>query len=358
MYARKGKLGVSWYSDFWYDGKRYKKAWGIIAKTIAKEKEIKFKHEIASGKYEGVKKKILFDKFVEQYLDYSKVNKRPESYRRDITSTRALLSYFKGKCLADIHPFLIEKYKKKRLEKVKPATVNRELACLKNMFNKAKKWNCAKENPVKDVEFFKEEPLDVTILTPKKEIEFLAELKSKKTKAVVITALNAGMRKKEIFDLMKDNVDFNKRVIHVTHTKNWEIRDIPMNELLTKTLKEVIEKDSSDSPYVFTSNRTGEAFKDIKNGFNKAVKAVGLERFRFHDLRHTWCSRLCELGVDESTIMKLGGWKTRSMIDRYSHPSKLHMRKAVEKLGELPLKITLDEKHVALIRFDNNANKR
>ena len=192
------------------------------------------------------------------------MNKRPQSYRRDITSTRALLSFFKWKFLAEIHPFLIEKYKKKRLEKVKPATINRELACLKNMFNKARKWNYAKENPVKDVEFFKEERLDVTILTPEKEIEFLAELKSKKTKAVVITALNAGMRKKEIFDLMKDNVDFNKRVIHVIHTKNWEVRDIPMNDLLTKTLKEVIENDSSDSLYIFTSNRTGEAFRDIR----------------------------------------------------------------------------------------------
>ena len=48
------------------------------------------------------------------------------------------------------------------------------------------------------------------------------------------------MRKREIPDLKKDGVDFKKRIIHVTHTKNWEIRDIPMNELLTKVLKEVI----------------------------------------------------------------------------------------------------------------------
>ena len=196
------------------------------------DKEIKFKNDIMSGELEKKKQNVQLEKFVEQYLDYSKVNKRPQSYRRDITSTRALLSFFKGKFLAEIHPFLIEKYKKKRLEKVKPATINPELACLKNMFNKARKWNYAKENPVKDVEFFKEERLDVTILTPEKEIEFLAELKSKKTKAVVITALNAGMRKKDTFNLMKENVDYHKKVIHVTNTKHWEVRDIPMNDLL------------------------------------------------------------------------------------------------------------------------------
>ena len=75
----------------------------------------------------------------------------------------------------------------------------------------------------------------------------------------MITALNAGMRKKELFDLRKDNVNINKRMIHVTHTKNWEIRDIPMNELLTKTLKEVIDESPDNGPYVFTSHRTGSS---------------------------------------------------------------------------------------------------
>ena len=128
------------------------------------------------------------------------------------------------------------------------------------MFNKAKKWSCAKDNPIKDVEFFKEEPWDVTILSPENEV--LNEVQSKKTRAVVRTALNSGMRKKESFDLRKNNVDIIKRMIHVTHTKNWEIRDIPMNELLTKTLKEVIDECPNNSPRFFTIHRTGEAFLD------------------------------------------------------------------------------------------------
>ena len=127
MYQRNGK----WYSDFWYDGKRYTKGHGAISKTVAKEKERKFKNDVESGEHEKKKKNVLFEKLVEQYLEYSMVNKRPQSYGRDITSTNALLLFFKGKHLTDIHPFLIEKYKKKRLEKVKPATVNRELETLK-----------------------------------------------------------------------------------------------------------------------------------------------------------------------------------------------------------------------------------
>ena len=55
------------------------------------------------------------------------------------------------------------------------------------------------------------------------------DYKSKHVSAIVLVALNAGMRKREILDLTKDDVDFKKRIIHVTHTKNWKIRDIHMN---------------------------------------------------------------------------------------------------------------------------------
>ena len=86
----------------------------------------------------------------------------------------------------------------------------------------------------------------MTILSPEKEVELLEkpvmDRKSEHTQAIVITALNTGMRKREILDLTKNNVDFKNRNIHVTYTKNWEVRDIPMNELLTSVLKQVINK--------------------------------------------------------------------------------------------------------------------
>ena len=171
--------------------------------------------------------------------------------------------------------------------------------------------------------------------------------KSRHVIALVLTALNTGMRKREILDLTKDNVDFKKRIIHVIHTKNWEVRDIPMNETLTKVLEEVIGENSKDNPYVFANPKTGKPYRDIKTSYSKAVKKIGLEGFTFHMLRHTWCSRMCELGVDEATIMEIGGWKTRSMINRYAHPSMDHKREALEKLNKVPLILPLveEDKH-------------
>ena len=126
-------------------------------------------------------------------------------------------------------------------------------------------------------------------------------------------------------------------MIKVVHTKNWEIRDIPMNERLTKVIKEAIGKSPKNSPYVFPNPKTGKPYTSIKTTFNKAVERIGLEGFTFHRLRHTWCSKMCELGVDEATIQGIGGWKTRSMINRYTHPSMDHKREALEKLNKVPL---------------------
>lgn len=131
-----------------------------------------------------------------------------------------------------------------------------------------------------------------------------------------------------------------------------------MNETLARVLKEVISESSTDSPYVFTSPKTGKPYTDIKTSFPTALKKIGLQGFTFHMLRHIWCSRMCELGIDEVTIMELGGWKTRSMINRYSHPSMDHEREALEKLNKVPLILPLDEKSASLIKFDNKANIR
>jgi site-specific recombinase XerC len=173
MYSRKCKGGMRWYSDFIYEGKRYKKSWGIVPKTIAKEKEMKFRSDVARGKYEGRKKNILFEKLVEKYLEYAKVNKRYKSYLSNITSTNALLKFFKGKRLNEIHPFMVERYKKARLETVKPASMNRDLTCMKHMFNMAISWSLSKENPVNKVKLLKEEPRDVKTLTHEKEKELV-----------------------------------------------------------------------------------------------------------------------------------------------------------------------------------------
>lgn len=336
------QIGKSWYLDFYYAGKRYKESIGAVNRTVAKEKLIVRKREVIQGTYKPKKLEIPFEKFREQYLEYSESNKMPSSAQRDENSLKHLQRVFDGKRLSDISPFLIEKFKTMRKgEGAAPATINHELACLRHLFTMAVKWGKASTNPGREVKLLKEPEGKDRILTYEEEERLLDYVrtgpKSKHLEAIIITALNTGMRKGEILSLKWENVDFKNGYIIVEKTKNGEIRKIPMNEPLTIALKNV--KSAFPSPeYVFaelvkvSGADVWKPYRDVKTAWWKALKETGIVGFRFHDQRHTFGSRLGMAGVDIKTIQELMGHKDIKMTMRYSHPTPEHKKLAVKVL--------------------------
>jgi integrase len=341
------KRGESWYSDFWHNGKRYRKSWGPISKKVAQEKEAKFKAGIFEGKHRQRSKRILFETFSEKYLENARLNKKSSSARRNETSINMLMPHFKGRLISSIHPFMVEQYKKTRRDAgTEPATVNRDMATLKNMMNKAVEWGYLSQNPISGVKQFKENNEKMWVLTPEEEEKLLEECDkrpqrkgAKYLKDLVEFALHTGMRQDEIFKLSKENVKLSESYIQVTDTKTHENRNVPINN----TLKSILEKRiRGDCEHVF-SNSKGKPLTVLTNAFWTAVKEAELIkwdgdkkiRFRFHDLRHNFGSRLGMAGTDLKTIMEIMGHKTHKMAMRYQHPSPDHKLKAVKRLDNL-----------------------
>lgn len=319
------KRGNVWWYNFEYKGRRY---WGSAGPN-KKEAEIVFgkrRVEVREGRFFDVKKEAntKFDALAEEYLKYSRANKK--SHRRDKMSINKLRGSFGGKRLEEITPKLIEKYKLLRSEQVKPATVNRELACLKHMFTMALKWGEATSNPVKEVKLFREPKGSLRVLSREEEDKLLVA-SAPHLSPVIIAALNTGMRKGELLSLAWDRVDLENRVIRIEDTKNGEYRNIPMNQLLFETLK-MLDKCSD---FVF-HRANGEQLVDIRTAFSVAIRRSGIEKCRFHDLRHTFATRLVMAGADLSTVQELLGHKTIAMTMRYSHPTPRHRQWAVELL--------------------------
>ena len=73
----------------------------------------------------------------------------------------------------------------------------------------------------------------------------------------------------------------------------------------------------------------------LKKIFHRSVVRAGLAPFRFHDLRHTFASRLAMQGANDRTLMALGGWKSSAMLSRYAHLSPTHLWNAVEGLTQV-----------------------
>lgn len=323
---RRGRI---WYIHYYVNGVRKREAIGTN-KQLAREILAKRRVEVKEGTNFDIKKdKItIFDEILKDFMEYSKNNKR--SYSRDELIAKHLLPLFGGKRLCEITPHLIEQYKNKRLEhdKRKPATVNRELTCLKTMFSWAIKGKKASVNPVKEVKFFKVNNTRIRYLQID-EIDKLIENCDGHTKPIVVVAVNTGMRRGEILNLQWKDIDFNEGIIFIEIAKNNERREIPMNSMIYDLLRE--QQTESKSKYVFC-NKNGVPFGNVRKSYATALKKSGIQNFRFHDLRHTFASHLIMSGVDLTTVKELLGHKTINMTMRYAHLSPKHKKVAVEYL--------------------------
>ena len=265
--------------------------------------------EVKEGNLPEVKKiqkNITFRELAKEYLEWAKIQKAFLSKRDRI---RQLVDVFGNYSLSNFNTRIIEQYQITKLSICKPATVNRLLATLKHMFTKAVEWELVSDEVLRKVRKVK--------LTPEnnKRLRFLSfdecqtliRACNNHLRPIVITALNTGMRKREILGLQWDQVDLKHGFILLGITKNGEKREIPINKTLRETLMALPRH--IKIPFVFWSNKEGKPFKDVKSSFNSALKRAGIKDFRFHDLRHTFASHLVMAGCDLKTVQELLGHK-------------------------------------------------
>lgn len=278
-------------------------------------------------------KKLNFTEISELYLEnYSKPNKK--SWKCDYYNLEAHLKPFFGKLeLNNITPLLIEKYRAERLKTgVEKSTTNRELALLKKMFNLAIDWGYLKENPVRKVKIYSEKDnIKERVLSEEEEKKLLKE-STDHLKPIIITALNTGMRRGEVLNLKWDQVNLKERFILVLNTKSSKRRIVPINDLLYEVLHDL--KKSTDSDYVFPNPETGKPLKTVRRGFENACRRAGIKNMRFHDLRHTFGSRLIREGVDIVTVQNLLGHHSITITQRYTHTNSDQTRNAVACLSK------------------------
>jgi integrase len=331
--------GKIWYIDYYADGRRRREAVGEN-KKLAEAALRKRMTEVIEGRYFDKRKetRVKFTDFTDEYLElHSKLKK---SYDTDCKIAGLLKKFFGDKHLCEITSLDVEKFKSQRSKEVSPATVNRALAVLKSMFNRAIVWGKATNNPCRAVKLFKENNQRMRFLE-EGEIKKLISSSCFHLKPIIILALNTGMRKGEILGLKWVDVDFKRGIIYLYDTKNGENREIPLNASAKKTLEEV--RRHPDSPYIFC-NKAGEAYGDIKKSWLTAVKNAGIIDFHFHDLRHTFASHLVMAGVDLNTVRELLGHKSLEMTLRYSHLSPAHKKNAVDLLSNKMVTIWSQER--------------
>ncbi len=213
---------------------------------------------------------------------------------------------------------------------LRPATLVRHLTVLKAVFNRAKRLGLVKNNPACLVKAPHVNNVLVRYLLPDQERTLLSHL-PEQYGPIVLTAVNTGLRQGELLRLAWADVDWNRGVLTIHETKAGERRRVPMNSTVVSLLSGL----HAGAHAPLTERIFPFEARYLRRIFDDAVTAAGLTPFRFHDLRHTFASRLAMQGANDRTLMALGGWKSPTMLSRYAHLSPTHLWKAVEGLTHI-----------------------
>jgi integrase len=336
---RRRKSKMFWIDFLSPNSERIRESAKTQDRKLAEQFLIRRKKEVYEFQRLGLKRDSdrLFRDFSKEFLErYSEPNKK--SWRSsDAVSIKHLNEFFGAIELSKLTQEMIESYiAYRRRQKIQdrgcfpaPASINRELSCLRTLLTKAVEWGKLKANPCAKVRKLKENNQRARFLT-KPEIERLLSVCQGKLRLAISILINTGMRKGELLGLKWVDLDFDRSLITLLNTKNGKPRHIPMNDVVKQAFLQIRLKKGISS-LVFPGSK-GKMW-DFRTSFEIARKKAGLSDVRLHDLRHTFASHLCMSGADLMTVKELLGHSTLVMTQRYSHLTDRHKAQAVQKLN-------------------------
>ena len=246
--------------------------------------------------------------------------------------------------LVDVTPALVAEARDKLARRATPrgpartpATVTRYLAALSHAFTVAvKEWQWIEDNPVRRVTKPKEPRGRVRLLSDDERGRLLTACKNSSSPwlyPVVVLALSTGMRAQEIMQLTWDRVDLKQGRMLLELTKNGERRAVPLAGHALDLLKEHNKVRRLDTNLLWPGHVHADKPVELRQPWLAALKAAGIEDFRFHDLRHSAASYMLMNGATLGELAEVLGHRTLQMVRRYSHISESHAHGVVARMN-------------------------
>jgi len=355
--------------------RRYKIArHGSLTPMQARDIAQSLSAQIASGNdIQAIKSQITAMITLEDFLDrkYAPwVLTERKSGRDTLQMIRTNFKHLLSTPLADIKPWVIEKWRTQELQRGKLAsTINRNVTSIKAALSKAVEWEIIETHPLTKLKMLSVDSNKKVRYLSKEEEGNLREALKKRDKKLrfmrksannwrrerkhsllpdfnqcafvdylepmVLISINTGLRKGELFNLTWEDVDLNGRnlTIRGESAKSGRTRHIPLNTEALETLKKWQEQ-----PYLHANNRifpgkNGKRLDNVDKAWASLLNMANIKDFRWHDMRHHFASKLVMVEVDLNTVRELLGHASLTMTLRYAHLAPAHKIKAVEKIS-------------------------
>jgi integrase len=287
--------------------------------TVARDQERLIRARLVSDDYASTVKATKLESFFDKhFLPWAKREK--DSWQKDASRFMNHILQFFGNCrMRSITPFQVERFKEVRIgEGAKNSTVNRDLALLKSMFNKAARWGLYQgQNPVSAAGMLPEDNAHVARCLGEEEAERLLGELPGETKPIFEFLLATGLRVSNVLNLTWEQIDKANRIIHLYKMKSGRAIMLPLNDWALEILDNIPRHIRSS--YVFCKLE-GQPYRDIRGGFKNALRRAKLDtNIRIHDLRHTYASWQVARGTPTSILRDLLDHTSLAMTSRYSH---------------------------------------
>jgi len=262
---------------------------------------------------------------------------------RTATYFKGFIKMFGSRMLHEISISDLEEYERVRSRFIKTNSLSKELRTLHYLFKQAEQMLASKKwkdkdgnpfhNPFNGFKIISEYDKRDRVLTYEEE-ERLLSVCAEPLKDIIQVALWTGMRQGEILSLEWNWIDLGENEINIPSSSKKSKRPhrLPIASKLRSLLlrRQLKTKGSS---YVFPSPKTDNHLVNVNKGWRKALKNAGIKNLRFHDLRHSFASRLSNRGYSVQEIQLLLSHGDIRTTSRYLSPDKNKLREAVESVS-------------------------
>ncbi|MCE7902675.1 MAG: DUF4102 domain-containing protein [Gammaproteobacteria bacterium PRO9] len=312
---------------------------------------------------DGATKGVTLRQFLEiDYAPWAKAN-RPRSASASLDRLERCFIEWYDYPLTTISTAQIESWKTKRLQAgCRPATVLRDLAGLSAVLSHAVRIERLADNAMRRVEKPRlDRTPNIRFLDPDEEMRLRSALVERDARLIaardsgnawrhrrhrtplpklrhfgdhmtpaILTSLNTGLRRGELLALRWKDINFRLTVlsVHATSAKTGQTRHVPLNDEAVTILKQW----RAQSPDFSGLDRVFAVTTSFKTAWASILKAATIKKFRWHDLRHHFASRLVQADVNLNTVRELLGHGSLAMTLRYAHLGPDQKREAVALL--------------------------
>lgn len=340
-------IKTSWWIDFRFNYKRYRKRSPENSRAGARAYEVTLRQKLARGEEIELKPKTvpeehLFETFSRKWFDeYVIPNNKPSEQRAKMYILSSSLIPFFGKLLVErITTRNFEQYKATQTTKgLGRKTINNHLTVLNTCLSAAYDWLELK-TPRPKVKWLKCPPPRIDYLSPD-ECELLLSHATGTAYELILTALRTGMRQGELKGLQWESIDWQNRSLVVRHSrsdytkalgspKSNRERHIPLDIdihgmlLGRKQVAGYVFMDAANEP--FDHYRLSEELEAV-------CKKAGLRKITWHTLRHSFASQLAAKGIPLNIVQTLLGHASITTTMKYAHVAPSTLRTAIDLMN-------------------------